>query len=107
MPAVRQMMDCTVQCLTEKERHIMTNFTIHTLESAPENAKPILQKLKELIGFVPNLAATMANAPTVLETFASIRAINARSSFSGIEREVLAMTAAREIRCSYCMAAHS
>ncbi|MBZ0321398.1 MAG: carboxymuconolactone decarboxylase family protein [Anaerolineae bacterium] len=85
----------------------MTTFTIHTIESAPESSRPILQKLQELVGFVPNLAATMAGAPTVLEAFASLSAINARSSFSGVERELIAMTVAREIECTYCMAAHS
>lgn len=85
----------------------MTEFTIHTIESAPESAKPILQQLKERIGFVPNLAATMAGAPLVLEAFVSLNSLNARSSFSGVERELVCLTVAREIECTYAVAAHS
>ncbi len=85
----------------------MTEFTIHTLESAPESAKPLLEQLKQQLGFVPNLAATMAESPLLLEGFTSLRAIYARGSLSGIEREVVAMTVAFETNCAYCMAAHS
>ena len=85
----------------------MTKFTIHTLESAPESARPLLEQLKQQLGFVPNLAATMAESPLMLEGFTALRAIFARGSLSGVEREVVAMTVAFETNCVYCMAAHS
>ena len=44
----------------------MTEFRIHTLESAPESARPLLEQLKQQLGFVPNLAATMAESPLML-----------------------------------------
>ena len=43
----------------------MTNFTTHTIDSAPEGSKPILQGALDGFGFVPNLLATMAEAPAV------------------------------------------
>ena len=85
----------------------MTEFTIHTLESAPESARPFLEQLKQQLGFVPNLAATMAESPLMLEAFRSLQGIFARGSLSGVEREVVAMTVAFETNCAYCMAAHS
>ncbi len=85
----------------------MTEFTIHTIESAPESARPILKQLKERIGFVPNLAATMAGAPPVLEAFVGLQASNARATFSPVEREIISMAASYDIQCTYCMAAHS
>jgi uncharacterized peroxidase-related enzyme len=85
----------------------MTQFTIHTLESAPESARPLLEQLNEQLGFVPNLAATMAESPHMLEAFTSLRSIFARSSLNGVEREVIAMTTAFDNQCAYCMAAHS
>ena len=85
----------------------MTTFKIHTIESAPEGSKPILQQLENGIGFVPNLAATMANAPTVLKTYATMAGIFGEGSFSPVERELIMMTTSYINECIYCMAAHS
>jgi uncharacterized peroxidase-related enzyme len=85
----------------------MTEFTIHTLASAPESASPILEQLKQGIGFVPNLAATMAGSPPVLEAYTMLHGIFARGSLTPVEREIVAMTASYDNRCTYCMAAHS
>jgi uncharacterized peroxidase-related enzyme len=93
--------------LRRKEHRIMTEFTIHTIQSAPENAKPILDVLLERVGFVPNLAATMAENPLVLEAYATLSGIFGRGSFSPAEREIVAMAASYDNQCTYCMAAHS
>lgn len=85
----------------------MAQFTIHTVKSAPEGAKPILEQLQERIGFVPNLAATMADNPLVLETYATLSGIFGRGSFSPVEREIIAMATSFDNQCTYCMAAHS
>ena len=85
----------------------MTTFKIHTVESAPEGSKPILEQLKNGIGFVPNLAATMANAPVVLKTYATMAGIFGEGSFSPVERELIMMTTSYINECTYCMAAHS
>jgi uncharacterized peroxidase-related enzyme len=85
----------------------MTEFTIHTLESAPESARPILEMLKDRVGFVPNVAATMAGSPPVLEAFVGLQSSNAHTAFSPVEREIISMAASYDIQCTYCMAAHS
>lgn len=85
----------------------MTQFTIHTIQSAPESAQPILGNLQKAIGFVPNLAATMADNPLVLETYAGLSANFARGSLSPLEREIVLMATSYANQCSYCMAAHS
>lgn len=38
----------------------MTEFTVHTRESAPEASKPIIDKVKASVGMLPNLMATLA-----------------------------------------------
>jgi uncharacterized peroxidase-related enzyme len=63
--------------------------------------------LKSQVGFIPNLAATMAESPTVLESFERVRSIVRRGTFTGPERETIALTLSFENACSYCMAAHS
>lgn len=85
----------------------MTHFTIHSIKSAPEGARPILQQLQERVGFVPNLAATMANSPLVLETYVTLSGIFARGTLSPVERKLVAMATSYDNQCTYCMAAHS
>ena len=38
----------------------MYNYQIHTLETAPEKSKPLLELFNHAIGFVPNLAGAVA-----------------------------------------------
>ena len=85
----------------------MTDFNIHTIESAPDGSKPILEQLEKQVGFVPNLAATMAESPSLLEAFTTLRAIYGRGSFNSIEREAIALAVSFDNNCTYCMAAHS
>ena len=85
----------------------MTQFRIHTIETAPEGSKELLKGLQGEVGFIPNLVATMGESPEVLESFLKQRAIYSKTSFTVIEREVIAMTVALVNKCTYCMAAHS
>jgi uncharacterized peroxidase-related enzyme len=85
----------------------MTEFNIHTVESAPQDSKPALEQLKKHVGFIPNLAATMAESPSLLEAFTSLRAISGRGTFTPVEREAVAVVVSFENNCTYCMAAHS
>jgi uncharacterized peroxidase-related enzyme len=86
---------------------MMTEFSIHTIESSPQGSKPILEQLEKQVGFVPNLAATMAESPFLLEAFTTLRAIYGRGSFTPIEREAIALAVSFDNNCTYCMAAHS
>jgi AhpD family alkylhydroperoxidase len=85
----------------------MIRFEAHTIDTAPERSKPLLQELQESIGMIPNLAATMAESPELLEGFLRIRSIFNAGSFSPGEVQVLALTNAFENGCTYCMALHS
>lgn len=85
----------------------MPEFKVHTVESAPPASATLLQGLKEQVGFVPNLAATMAESPILLEAFLGLRGVAGRSSLDPVAREILAIAVAGETGCSYCVAAHS
>ncbi len=84
-----------------------TRYPIHTLESAPEASQPLLQALENNLGRIPNLAATMAESPTLLRAFLAVREIYTGGSLSAAEIEVLSLTAAYENDCSWCMTFHS
>ena len=45
----------------------MSTFKTHSIESAPEASKPLLEGAQKAYQFVPNLLATMAEAPSLLE----------------------------------------
>ena len=75
----------------------MPDITIHTIETAPEEVKDVLQTVKDANGgFIPNLIGLLANAPTALETYRTVGEINRRNSLTPTEREV-----------AFCVAGHT
>lgn len=88
-------------------RQAVTDFPIHTIGSAPEGSKPMLEQFQAQAGFLPNIVATMAESPAMLEAFTTLRRLYGGTSFSGVEREVIELAAQFENACTYCMAAHS
>lgn len=85
----------------------MSQFQIHTIETAPEESKEALKAVQNANGFIPNLIGVLANAPTALETYRTVGAINGRNSLTAIEREVVQITAAVVNGCGFCVAGHT
>lgn len=85
----------------------MSQFKPHTLETAPDASRPLLIGLQEQAGFIPNLAAIMAESPALLDAFLAIRSGAARTSLDAASRELVAIAVAAETGCTYCVAAHS
>ncbi len=81
--------------------------TVHTIDSAPDAAKPLLDQSLKSYGFVPNLHGVMAEAPTLLDAYRTVSDIFDRTSFTPVERQVVLLAASYENGCNYCMAAHS
>lgn len=86
----------------------MPDITIHTIETAPEEVKDVLQTVKDANGgFIPNLIGLLANAPTALEAYRTVGEINRRNSLTPTEREVVQITAAVTNGCAFCVAGHT
>ena len=85
----------------------MTEFTVHTAETAPAPSKPFLEAAQKNMGFVPNLLATMAEAPALLEGYMTLSGIFGKTDLSEAERQIILMTNNRLNGCTYCMAAHT
>ena len=65
----------------------MPDITIHTIETAPEEVKDVLQTVKDANGgYIPNLIGLLANAPTALEAYRTVGEINRRNSLTPTER---------------------
>ncbi len=85
----------------------MSRLTLHTLDTAPEDSRPFVEKAIANNGYLPNLIGVLANAPVALETYLTVSGINARASLSLAEREVVQITAARIHGCDFCVAGHT
>ena len=85
----------------------MTEFTIHTLETAPEQSRPLLEDSKKSFGRVPGLHAVMAEAPGLLEAYKKVHELFVNSSFDKDELTVIWQTVNVEHACHYCVPAHT
>jgi uncharacterized peroxidase-related enzyme len=85
----------------------MADIPVRTLDDAPEDARPLLEKAKGRFGFVPNVLGELANAPAALEGYLTLSELLGRTGLSPVEQQVLLLAISFENDCDYCMAAHS
>lgn len=85
----------------------MTDFTLHTEDTAPEDAKPLLAKSKAAFGFVPGLHSVMAESPELLEAYQRLHELFQNSSFNKDELTVVWQAINVENECHYCVPAHT
>ena len=85
----------------------MTQFTTHTLESAPAAARPLLEAAKAKLGFIPNLYGNLAEAPAALQAYFDLSAQFEKTSLTPVERQVVLLAISTENNCEFCVAAHS
>ena len=50
----------------------MTDFTIHTIDTAPERARAGLNAAQQKLGFIPNMMAILAESPVALEGYQAV-----------------------------------
>lgn len=84
----------------------MSEFTIHTLETAPSASKPLIQNTENKLGFIPNLLAVMAESPATLESYLTLGQLFDKTSFTVTERQLILLSISRYRNCCYCLAAH-
>lgn len=81
---------------------------MHTLETAPDAAKPLLEDSKANYGMIPNLHAVMAESPAHLDAYKHLHGLALeKTDLTPAERTVVWMTANVEHRCHYCVPAHT
>lgn len=84
----------------------MSNFTFHTIESSTGDAKKILEQVQGGYGFVPNLFAYMAEAPTTLEAYLHLNALLEKTSFTPAQLQTALLAISIENDCNFCASAH-
>ncbi|PKQ65037.1 carboxymuconolactone decarboxylase [Labilibaculum filiforme] len=85
----------------------MSIFKIHSVESAPEKSKPLLEKSVKAFGMVPGLHAVLAESPGLLEAYQMLHELFVNTSFNDEELTVVWQTINVEHECHYCVPAHT
>ncbi len=85
----------------------MTTLKVHTIESAPENSKPLLEKSQKAYGMIPGLHGMLAGAPEILNAYQTLHELFVNSSFNNDELTVVWQTINVEHECHYCVPAHT
>lgn len=85
----------------------MSRIKIHTVESAPEKSRPVLESVRKSYGFIPNLFGALAESPAAVESYAAVSAALSRGRLSPAEQQVVAISISAGHGCEYCVAAHS
>jgi uncharacterized peroxidase-related enzyme len=85
----------------------MTEFVVHTIDSAPDLSKDILRAAERKFGFVPNLLGELSAAPVALRAYVTLGDLLAQTSFSAVEQQLILAAVSLANSCEYCVAAHS
>lgn len=84
----------------------MTTFTFYTPQNAAEPAKSLLNGIQKGYGFVPNLFAYMAEAPTTIEAYLALNECVSKTSLTPAQQQVALLAVSVENECDFCTAAH-
>ncbi len=84
-------------------------FQIHTPDTAPAGARETLGTIAKNYGFVPNLAAAVAESPATLDGLLGFMSAfdAAEMTLTAVERQVVLVAVSVANKCEYCTAAHS
>ncbi len=85
----------------------MTTLTIHTIESAPEASKSVLENSLKTNGMLPNLHGVLASSPQTLEAYQTLHQLFMNTSFDAEELTVVWQGINVEHGCRYCVPAHT
>jgi AhpD family alkylhydroperoxidase len=85
----------------------MPSYQIHTIESAPEQSKPVLRQLQQTFGFIPNLAGAMAESPTLIGGFIGLFQKVHSGTFTEAQIQTLLLTNAVTNACTWAVAFHT
>ena len=67
----------------------MPEFTAHTLDTAPQASRQVLQNTEKKLGFIPSLYGAMAESPALLEAYQVLTALFDKTAFTVTERQLV------------------
>ncbi|WP_168789971.1 carboxymuconolactone decarboxylase family protein [Paraburkholderia aromaticivorans] len=85
----------------------MSTFQVHTIDSAPEQSKPVLQQVQQTFGFIPNIAGAMAESPVLISAFINLFQKVHSGTFTEAQIQTLLLTNAVTNACTWAVAFHT
>jgi uncharacterized peroxidase-related enzyme len=85
----------------------MTAFTVHTVQSAPDASRALLDASRREWGFVPTLHGILAESAPMLEAYQRLFALGTRTGFTPAEQQVVYLAVSAFHGCEYCVAGHT
>lgn len=85
----------------------MSTFSIHTITTAPEQSQPVLDKLQQTFGFIPNIAGAMAESPLLISAFFDLFQKVHSGTFTEAQIQTLLLTNAVTNACTWAVAFHT
>lgn len=85
----------------------MTQFDIHTPDTAPEGSKAQLQATTKAWGFTPKLHAILAESPAALIGYDTLFALIGQSTLTPVEQQVAFLATSVFHGCEYCTMGHT
>lgn len=85
----------------------MNGFVQYSVVDAPAPSRHLLRRVEKEVGFVPNLVATFAESPALLEGLIALEAGLAGGTLRPVEQQIVMLVVSLENGCAYCAASHS
>ena len=85
----------------------MTNFPVHSMESAPERSKPALKQLQSAFGMIPNIAGAMATSPVLINCLVGLFGNVHGGSFTEAQVQTVLLTDAVTNASTWAVAFHT
>jgi alkylhydroperoxidase family enzyme len=83
------------------------DLKIHTLDTAPAGSRELLEGIESDLGFVPNLAASVAESPALLAAFDGLRRAVQSGELPAVDREIAGIAVGVAVDNAYGVAFHS
>src|ERR1700691_2008603 len=85
----------------------MTNFPVHTMDSAPERSRQALQSFRAAFGMIPNIAGAMATSPVLINSLVGLFGNVHGGSFTEAQVQIVLLTDALTNACTWAVAFHT
>ncbi|QEV18710.1 carboxymuconolactone decarboxylase family protein [Streptomyces alboniger] len=82
-------------------------FVEHTVDTAPAESRPAMERVTQAFGQLPNAVARLAESPELLNGFLEMSAAFDRTTLEPVAREVVIMTLATRNDCHICVTMHT
>ena len=85
----------------------VTDFPVHTIDSAPERSQPALRQLQSAFGLIPNLIGAMSTSPILIDSLVGLFGKVHGGSFTEAQVQTVLLTDAVTNASTWAVAFHT